>query len=148
MWFAISKATAPEDYVGLISFVNIAPSNRSIGLGGIIFSKHLQKSTASTEAFYLMMKYCFEELGYMRMEWKCNVLNEPSKAAALRLGFKYEGTSRQHLVMKGYSCDISYYCMIDQQWFDTKREIERWLQPTNFDKEGQQLTKLNLKTRS
>ena len=114
MWFTISKTSALEDYVGLISFLNIVPSNRSIEIGGVIFSKHLQRSTAATEVIYLTMKYCFEELGYLRLEWKCNAFNEPSKAAALRFGFKYEGKLRQQMVMKGFSCDNFYYSIIDK----------------------------------
>lgn len=91
------------------------------------------------------MKYCFEELGYIRFEWKCNSLNEPSKRAALRLGFTYEGTFARHFIIKGQSRDTCWFSIIDDEWPFVKTEMTRWLAPDNFDEEGNQITKLNIK---
>jgi RimJ/RimL family protein N-acetyltransferase len=91
---------------------------------------------------FLMARYVFEELQYRRYEWKCDALNEPSRRAALRLGFKYEGTFRQHMIVKGRNRDTAWYSMIDAEWPDRKAAFERWLDPTNFDPEGRQIRSL------
>ena len=140
MWFSISKNAAPEDYIGLIGLMSIVPHHRSIEFG-MMYSKELQRSTAGTESFYLLMKYCFE-LGYLRLEWKCHSMNEHSKAAAIRYGFKYEGTFRKHMVVGDRSRDSDFYSIIDEEWPAIRKEMERWLQSSNFDPEGRQLTRL------
>jgi len=91
-----------------------------------------------------MMKEIFEKLKYRRCQWRCNVLNQKSRAAAERLGFKYEGTFRQHYVVKGYNRDTAWYSIIDNEWPLIKRKLEAWLDPENFDAEGRQKTKLTM----
>jgi RimJ/RimL family protein N-acetyltransferase len=101
----------------------------------------LQRTTAATEAMYLMIRHAFD-LGYRRCEWKCNALNAPSRAAALRLGFTYEGTFRQAAVMKGRNRDTDWFSIIDGEWPERRKVLERWLSPANFDVHGRQLTSL------
>jgi RimJ/RimL family protein N-acetyltransferase len=97
----------------------------------------------STEAQYLLARYAFETLGYRRYEWKCNALNAPSRRAALRLGFTFEGIFRQHMIVKGRSRDTAWYAMLDSEWPARKRAFERWLAPENFDARGRQKESLS-----
>ncbi|KAI8962907.1 acetyltransferase [Daldinia sp. FL1419] len=128
--------------VGMASYLRIDPGHRSIEVGNIMYSPQLQRTPAATEAMYLMLRYAFEDLGYRRYEWKCNSLNEPSKRAALRLGFTYEGLFRKHLIAKGRNRDTTWYSIIDDEWPGVKKALEDWLNPTNFDGEGRQIKKL------
>lgn len=128
---------------GTASFLNLNPENGSIEVGAIVYSKQLQKTKAATEAMYLMMYEIFENLKYRRYEWKCNALNQPSRKAAKRLGFKFEGIFRQHWVVKGHNRDTAWYSILDSEWPTIKNKLERWLDPTNFDENNQQITKLN-----
>ncbi|HVZ84375.1 MAG TPA: GNAT family protein, partial [Terracidiphilus sp.] len=96
----------------------------------------------ATEAMYLMARHVFENLGYRRYEWKCNAENEPSRRAALRLGFTYEGLFRQHMVVKGRSRDTAWFSMLDTEWPARKRAFEAWLDPANFDASGKQRSSL------
>jgi RimJ/RimL family protein N-acetyltransferase len=89
-----------------------------------------------------MARHVFEDLGYRRYEWKCDALNEPSRRAALRLGFKYEGTFRQHMIVKGRNRDTAWYSMLDSEWPERKLAFERWLDPANFDAKGRQIRSL------
>jgi RimJ/RimL family protein N-acetyltransferase len=109
-----------------------------IEVGGINYSPRLQRRPAATEAMYLMMRRVFDELGYRRYEWKCDSLNAPSRAAALRLGFRYEGLFRQAVVYKGRSRDTAWFSVVDSEWSALRRGFERWLAPANFDAEGRQ----------
>ena len=127
--------------VGQATYMRIDHVNRVIEVGNIIFSPLLQKTPAATETMYLMAKYAFE-LGYRRYEWKCNALNEPSKRAAARFGFTYEGTFRQHLIVKGHNRDTAWFSMLDSEWPAHKAAYEAWLLPSNFDAHGQQLQSL------
>ena len=104
----------------------------------------LQKTTEASEAFYLMIKHCFEELGYLRVEWESNALNESSRRAAERLGFTFEGIMRKHKVVKGKGRDTAWYGMTDDDWFrgGRKEALKRWLDEKNFDEEGKQKRKL------
>ncbi|TKB30445.1 MAG: GNAT family N-acetyltransferase, partial [Mesorhizobium sp.] len=102
----------------------------------------ISRKPAATEAQFLFMKYIFDELGYRRYEWKCNNRNEPSKRAAERFGFKFEGIFRQHLVVKGENRDTAWYSIIDKEWPDLRRAYEAWLDPANFDSDGQQRRRL------
>lgn len=129
--------------VGRSTLMRIDPPNRVIEVGGIIFTSTLQRSRGATEAMYLLARYVFEELGYRRYEWKCNALNEPSRRAALRLGFSFEGIFRQHMIIKGKNRDTAWFSMLDSEWPGRKREFERWLDESNFDSEGIQKTRLN-----
>lgn len=129
--------------VGRSTLMRIDPRNRVIEVGGIIFTRTLQRSRGATEAMYLLARYVFDELGYRRYEWKCNALNEPSRRAALRLGFTFEGIFRQHMIIKGKNRDTAWFSMLDSEWPARKREFERWLDESNFDSEGSQKTRLN-----
>jgi RimJ/RimL family protein N-acetyltransferase len=113
-----------------------------IEVGGITMSSALQNTIASTEAMYLMMKTAFEH-GYRRYEWKCNVLNAPSIAAAHRLGFSFEGVWRQAMSVKGRNRDTAWFSVIDTEWADLKAKFEQWLDPANFDEAGVQRTRLS-----
>lgn len=120
---------------GLASYLRIEPSNGSIEVGHLQFSPRLQRTTAATEAMYSMMKQVFE-LGYRRYEWKCDSLNAPSRRAAERLGFTFEGLFRQAVVYKGRSRDTAWYSIIDSEWPRLDAAFQRWLDPGNFDAEG------------
>lgn len=120
---------------GLASYLRIDPANGSIEVGHLQFSPRLQRTTAATEAMYSMMKQVFE-LGYRRYEWKCDSLNAPSRRAAERLGFTFEGLFRQAVVYKGRSRDTAWYSIIDSEWPRLDAAFQRWLDPGNFDAEG------------
>ena len=128
---------------GRATLMRIDPLNRVIEVGGIIYTRALQRSRGATEAMYLLARYVFEDLGYRRYEWKCNALNEPSRRAALRLGFSFEGVFRQHMIIKGQNRDTAWFSMLDSEWAARKRAFERWLEETNFDSEGNQITRLD-----
>lgn len=128
--------------VGIASHLRIDPKNGVIEVGHIHFSPLLQRSPAATEAMYLMMKRAFDELGYRRYEWKCDALNLPSRRAAERLGFTYEGTFRQALVSKGRNRDTAWFSILDSEWPTLKTRLEAWLDPSNFNAEGQQIARL------
>jgi RimJ/RimL family protein N-acetyltransferase len=127
---------------GYASYMRIEPTHGVIEVGNILLSPSLQRTTAATEAMYLMARHVFEDLGYRRYEWKCNALNEPSRRAALRLGFTFEGIFRQHMVIKGKNRDTAWFSMLDKEWPARKQAFEAWLDPANFDAEGRQLRSL------
>lgn len=128
--------------VGVASYLRIDPKNGVIEVGNLNFSPLLQRKPAATEAMYLMMKRAFE-LGYRRYEWKCDSLNAPSRAAAQRLGFSYEGLFRQAVVNRGRNRDTAWYAMIDSEWPELDRAFQRWLAPDNFDATGRQRERLS-----
>jgi len=133
--------------VGVASFLRIDPSAGTIEVGHLAFSPAVQATTAATEALVLMMRTVFDELGYRRCEWKCDSLNAASRRAAQRLGFLYEGTFRQALVVKGRNRDTAWFSITDAQWPRLAAAYARWLAPGNFDAEGRQrlaLSKLTL----
>jgi len=129
--------------VGVATLMRIDPANGVIEVGNIKYSPALQRTVAATEAMFLLMRYVFDELGYRRYEWKCDSLNAPSRAAAARLGFTYEGTFRQAVVYKGRNRDTAWFSIIDQEWPALKRAYEQWLAPANFDAEGRQRRRLS-----
>jgi RimJ/RimL family protein N-acetyltransferase len=129
--------------VGNASYMRIEPSHRVIEVGSILFTPALQRTPGSTEAMYLMAKHAFDDLGYRRYEWKCNSLNAPSRRAALRLGFKFEGIFRKHMIIKGRNRDTAWYSMTDDEWPSRKIAFEKWLNPSNFDANGHQLRSLS-----
>lgn len=131
-----------EKAIGVAAFLRIDAGNGVVEVGHINYSPSLQRTTAATEAMYLMMRRVFDELGYRRYEWKCDSLNAPSRAAAKRLGFVYEGTFRQALVYKGRNRDSAWFSMLDREWPAVKAAYERWLLPSNFDEHGAQREKL------
>jgi RimJ/RimL family protein N-acetyltransferase len=126
-----------------LSLMEIRPTHRVIEVGNIVYSPALQRTPLSTEAQYLIARYAFETLRYRRYEWKCNALNAPSRRAALRFGFSYEGLFRQHMIVKGHNRDTAWYSMLDSEWPARKAAFERWLAPENFDSNGRQKTKLS-----
>ena len=124
--------------LGSITLMEIRPAMRVIEMGNIVYGEALQRTPAATEAQYLAAAYVFETLGYRRYEWKCNALNAPSRRAALRLGFTFEGVFRQHMIVKGRNRDTAWFSMLDSEWPTRKRAFERWLDPSNFDSDGRQ----------
>jgi len=124
---------------GMASYLRITPEHGVIEVGYIWYSPLLQRTPAATETMYLMARHVFEDLGYRRYEWKCNELNAPSRRAALRLGFTYEGVFRQHMVVKDQNRNTAWYSMLDGEWPAAKAAFESWLEPDNFDGQGRQL---------
>jgi RimJ/RimL family protein N-acetyltransferase len=129
---------ATERAVGVASFLRIDPPVGVSEVGHINYSPPLQRTLGATEAMFLMMVRVFDELGYRRYEWKCDALNAPSRAAAERLGFVYEGVFRQATIYKGRNRDTAWYSITDREWPKVKRAFERWLDPGNFDEAGRQ----------
>ena len=124
--------------LGMASYLRIVPEWGTCEIGSIWFSPTLQRTPMATEAMYLMAFYVFEVLGYRRYEWKCDSLNDASRRAALRLGFKYEGLFRQHMIYKGRNRDTIWFAMTDTDWPIAKAAFEAWLSEENFDAKGQQ----------
>src|SRR6516165_2714426 len=129
--------------LGVASLMRIDPAAGVIEVGGINYAPPLQRTPAATEAMYLLMRRVFDELGYRRYEWKCDSLNAPSRAAAQRLGFRYEGMFRQATVYKGRNRDTCWFSILDSEWPALKPAFERWLDPANFDAAGQQRQSLS-----
>jgi len=129
--------------VGYFTLMEIRPQMRVIEVGHVLYSPALQRTPLGTEAQYLLARYAFETLGYRRYEWKCNALNAGSWRAALRYGFTYEGTFRQHLIAKGRNRDNAWFSMLDSEWPRRKANFERWLAPANFAADGRQVQSLN-----
>lgn len=124
--------------VGVASYLRIDRNMGVMEVGHLCYSPALQRTPAATEAMYLMARRAFDELGYRRYEWKCDSLNAPSRAAAERLGFRYEGTFRQAVVVKGHNRDSAWYSIVDTEWPAVKSAHEGWLDPSNFDDTGRQ----------
>ncbi len=131
--------------LGVASYLRIDPQAGAIEVGHINYAPRLQRSTAATEAMYLLMRRVFDELGYRRYEWKCDALNAGSRAAAERLGFVYEGTFRQATHYKGRNRDTAWYAVIDKDWPKIDGASRRWLDPENFDEDGRQKSPLRLR---
>ena len=136
LFYAIIDDTSGKA-LGHISYLRITPAAGSIEVGHVVYSPRLQRTRAATEAMYLLMQRVFT-LGYRRYEWKCDALNAPSRQAAQRYGFAYEGVFRQALVYKGRNRDTAWYACIDQEWPALDAAYQRWLDPANFDEQGQQ----------
>ncbi|KAI5456931.1 acyl-CoA N-acyltransferase [Mariannaea sp. PMI_226] len=124
--------------VGQMSYLNIVPDHRRIEIGSIILGELLKQTRAATEAFYLLIKHAFEDLNYLRVEWKANHLNKPSLSAAERLGFVFEGIFRKHMIIKGRRRDTAWFSITDDEWPHVKQAFERWLSEENFDEDGKQ----------
>jgi RimJ/RimL family protein N-acetyltransferase len=136
--YAYAIIDASGHAVGYFTLLRIVPNNRVIEVGHVLYSPALQRTPLGTEAQYLLARYVFETLGYRRYEWKCNSHNAASWRAALRYGFTYEGTFRQHMIAKGRNRDDAWFSMLDSEWPARKRNFERWLASENFDAEGRQ----------
>ena len=132
---------------GFASFMRIDPVNGVIEIGFIVMTPQLQRRPAATEAISLMIGWAFQN-GYRRVEWKCDALNAPSKAAAARYGFTEEGLFRQHMVYKGRNRDTSWWSIIDREWPRIRAAHEAWLAPGNFDADGVQRSSLSAMTRA
>ena len=131
---------------GRQSLMRIVPEHGVIEIGGILWGDRIARTRVTTEALYLQARYVFDELGYRRFEWKCNDRNEPSKRAALRFGFAFEGVFRQHMIVKGENRDTAWFATLDRDWPVLRAGYERWLAPENFDREGVQKTPLRFGT--
>lgn len=129
--------------VGTLALMRIDRNNGVIEVGHVAFSPALKRTPVATEAQYLLMKRAFDELGYRRYEWKCDSLNGPSRRAAERLGFQFEGVFRQAIVYKGRSRDTAWFSIIDSEWPAVRAAFEQWLAPGNFDDEGRQRKSLS-----
>ena len=127
----------------MASYLNIVPANGCIEIGHIWFAPPLQKTRGATEAIFLMMRHVFDDLGYRRLEWKCDALNAASRRAARRFGFTYEGTFRQHMVVKGRNRDTAWFAHARSEWPAIRAAFERWLAPANFDAAGRQRISLS-----
>ena len=127
---------------GRQALMRITPEHGVIEIGNVMWGPAIARTRVASEALFLHARHVFETLGYRRFEWKCNARNEPSMRAALRFGFKYEGTFRQHMVQKGQNRDTAWFSMIDTEWPRIRKAFERWLNPTNFDRRGQQKDRL------
>ena len=132
----VDKAT--DKPVGVAALMRIDKTNGTIEVGNIHYSEHLKQQPAATEAMFLLMRRVFKELGYRRYEWKCDSLNAPSRAAAARLGFSYEGLFRQAVVYKGRNRDTAWFSIIDDEWPALEAAYEAWLSPENIGADGQQ----------
>ncbi len=135
-WAIVDRAAGEAQ--GYATLMRIEPVHRVIEVGNILFTPALQRKPGATEAMSLLAGHVFDDLGYRRYEWKCNALNAPSRAAALRLGFSFEGVFRQHMIIKGRNRDTAWYSMIDTEWPSVSRGFATWLAPDNFDSEGRQ----------
>jgi RimJ/RimL family protein N-acetyltransferase len=136
----IDKATGRAE--GRQSLMRITPEHGVIEIGGILWGDRIARTRVATEAQYLFTRHIFDDLGYRRYEWKCNALNMPSRRAAERFGFTFEGIFRQHQIIKGQNRDTAWFAMLDGDWPRIKAGYERWLDPSNFDAGGVQKTKL------
>lgn len=136
--WTFSIAPAGEKPAGMVSLLNIDPAHGTLEIGWILLGAPLQRTRAATEAFHLLLRHAFDDLGYRRVEWKCDSLNEPSRQAALRLGFTFEGTFRRHRVVKGHNRDTDWFAITDAEWPEVRARHERWLAAENFDEQGKQ----------
>ena len=127
---------------GVLSLMRIDPGNGSIEIGAVVFGTPLVRTVASTEAHRLLMGHVLDDLGYRRLEWKCDALNAPSRAAALRLGYRFEGIFRQAMVTKGRNRDTAWFSVVDAEWPAVRDRLDAWLEPSNFDAAGRQRRRL------
>lgn len=125
-----------------MSYLRITPEFGVIEIGHIWFAPQLQRTTAATEAIYLLARHAFDDLGYRRVEWKCNALNAASRRAAERFGFAFEGVFRKHQIVKGRNRDTAWYAIIDDEWPIIRAGFQAWLSPENFDSDGWQIRSL------
>ncbi len=128
--------------LGLASYLRVTPEYGVLEIGNIVFGSSLQRTTAATEAIYLLARHAFDDLGYRRLEWKCNALNAASRAAAERFGFTFEGIFRNHQVVKGRNRDTAWLSITGEEWPAIRAGFDEWLSPANFDPDGNQLKPL------
>lgn len=142
-WVTFALVPTGSTPQGIASYMRIDPATGQVEIAGVLYSRALQRTRAATEAIHLAMRHAFDDLGYRRFEWKCDSLNEPSRRAALRLGFTYEGRFRQHMVTKGFNRDTDWFSVTDAEWPAVRAAHERWLDPDNFDPDGHQRSRLS-----
>lgn len=131
--------TLPDEHpAGIAAYHRITPEHGVIEIGGIWFGGSLRRTPAATEAIYLLAAHAFDDLGYRRLEWKCNSLNAGSRRAAERFGFRFEGIFRSHMVIKGRNRDTAWYAITDDEWPAVRSGFRAWLQAENFDADGRQ----------
>jgi RimJ/RimL family protein N-acetyltransferase len=128
---------------GRLFLLGIVPAHRKIEVGNILFGHGLSRTRVSTDAIHVIMRHCFEQLGYSRFEWKCNRLNAPSRRAAERFGFVFEGIFRADMIIRGRLRDTAWYSITADEWPRVREGFERWLDPENFDEDGQQRISLS-----
>jgi RimJ/RimL family protein N-acetyltransferase len=136
LFFAIINAAG--EAVGVVTFMRIDTAHRTIEIGNVLYSAALQRTPGGSEVIYLLAKHAFSDLGYRRLEWKCNALHAGSRRAALRYGFTFEGVFRQHMIVKGRNRDTAWFSMLDTEWDSRQLAFEAWLDPKNFDQGGSQ----------
>lgn len=139
-WAIRDKATGR--IAGRQTLMRIDPAHGVIEIGNIYWGPPIARQRGATEALYLFMAHVFDDLGYRRFEWKCNTFNEPSKTAARRFGFTFEGVFRQHMVTKGQNRDTAWFSILDGEWPRLKAGYRAWLDPDNFDSDGRQRRRL------
>ncbi len=132
IWYVFRKKDSSE-IKGMACYLDIQPTQGVIEIGGIWFAPNMQRTRAATEALFLMLDYAMTDFSYRRMQWRCNALNQKSRNAAIRLGFKYEGTFYNHMIFKGMNRDTAWYSMLDSDWPEVQSTIQSWLSPDNFD---------------
>ena len=141
LFFTLASLPA-ERPSGVASYLRITPQFGVIEIGHIWFGTPMQQTTSATEAIYLLARHALDDLGYRRLEWKCDALNAASRRAADRFGFTFEGIFRKHMVVKGRSRDTAWYAIVDDDWPRIRTGFERWLAPDNFDASGRQRGRL------
>jgi RimJ/RimL family protein N-acetyltransferase len=143
-WFYSFINVRTGEPCGMGAFMRADAKNGVIEIGNIWMSPALQRTREATEVIFLMMRHAFDDLGVRRLEWKCDALNAPSRKAAVRFGFAFEGVFRQHLIVKGRNRDTAWFAIIDSDWPKIKAGFERWLDPSNFDAGGCEIAKLRV----
>ena len=145
LFFAVvDRATGKA--AGRQALMSIVPAHGVIEVGSICWGEGARRTRVATEALYLSARYAFDDLGYRRFEWKCNAANEPSRNAAQRFGFTFEGIFRQHMWIKGANRDSAWFSMLDGEWPRIKAAYEVWLDPANFDADGAQRSALRIQS--
>lgn len=145
VFYAICDVRTGEA-IGKATYLDIQPGAGVIEIGGIWFAPAYQRTRAATEAIFLMLSYALDDLGYRRMQWRCNALNTKSRQAATRLGFRFEGIWFNHMIVKGQNRDTAWYSILDTEWPVIRTAIETWLDPANFDEAGIQRKSLSKTT--
>lgn len=138
----VFRDNSTDKIVGMANYMRADPANGVVEVGGVAHGPQMSRTPMATEAHYLMARHAFDDLGYRRYEWKCNSQNEPSRLAAVRYGFTFEGIFRQHMLSKGGNRDSAWYSMIDGEWPVIRQAFEAWLSPENFNGDGSQKRKL------
>lgn len=141
LYFAVIDSSSGR-CEGRQALMRIVPEHGVIEIGSILWGPAIARTRVATEALFLFARYAFDALGYRRFEWKCNALNEPSRRAAARFGFTFEGIFRQHMMVKGKNRDTAWFSIIDGDWPALREAFERWLEPDNFDHGGRQNQRL------